>query len=148
VTQYNDLLTRLRTAMPTKVITIAVGNWSNLPAVAGASYSQLDQINLMCYDMDSPGNGYSWYNDALLQSGNLAVMTCDWRARAFTSAGVAASKIGVPDYRNLVVQKLDTAEDLHRFLIDQFHQGRAFVLEVMVVIILIIELVYAFRGKG
>ena len=95
VTQYNDLLTRLRTAMPTKVITIAVGNWSNLPAVAGASYSQLDQINLMCYDMDSPGNGYSWYNDALLQSGNLAVMTCDWRARAFTSAGVAASKIGV-----------------------------------------------------
>src|SRR5712672_965171 len=81
VTQYNDLLTRLRTAMPTKVITIAVGNWSNLPAVAGASYSQLDQINLMCYDMDRPGNGYSWYNDALLQSGNLAVMTCDWRAR-------------------------------------------------------------------
>jgi hypothetical protein len=61
---------------------------------------------------------------------------------------LAASKIGVPDYRNLVVQKLDTAEDLHRFLIDQFHQGRAFVLELMVVIILIIELVYAFRGKG
>jgi hypothetical protein len=61
---------------------------------------------------------------------------------------LAASKIGVPDYRNLVVQKLDTAEDLHRFLIDQFHQGRAFVLELMVVIILIIELIYAFRGKG
>src|SRR4029077_3023977 len=95
VTQYSDLLTRLRTAMPTKVITIAAGNWGGLPSVAGASYSQLDQINLMCYDMDSPANGYSWYNDALLQSGNSAVMTCDWRARAFTSAGVAASKIGI-----------------------------------------------------
>jgi Glycosyl hydrolases family 18/HYDIN/CFA65/VesB-like, Ig-like domain/Cep192 domain 4 len=95
VTQYSDLLTRLRTAMPTKVITIAAGNWGGLPSVAGASYSQLDQINLMCYDMDSPANGYSWYNDALLQSGNAAVMTCDWRARAFTSAGVAASKIGI-----------------------------------------------------
>jgi hypothetical protein len=61
---------------------------------------------------------------------------------------LAAAKIGVPDYRNLVVQKLETAEDLHRFLIDQFHQSRAFVLELMVVIILIIELVYVFRGKG
>jgi hypothetical protein len=61
---------------------------------------------------------------------------------------LAATKIGVPDYRNLVMQKLKTAEDLHTFLIDEFHQGRAFVLELMVVIILIIELVYAFRGKG
>ena len=31
---------------------------------------------------------------------------------------------------------------------DQFHQSRAFVLEVMVVIILLIELVYLFRGKS
>jgi len=95
VTQYSDLLTRLRNAMPAKTITIAAGNWGGLPSVAGASYSQLDQINLMCYDMDSPANGFSWYNDALLQSGNAAVSTCDWRARAFTSAGVAASKIGI-----------------------------------------------------
>jgi hypothetical protein len=61
---------------------------------------------------------------------------------------LAAVKIGVPDYRNLVMQKLKTAEDLHRFLIDEFHQSRAFILELLVVIILIIELVYAFRGKG
>jgi hypothetical protein len=61
---------------------------------------------------------------------------------------LAASKIGVPDYRNLVLQKLNTAEDLHRFLIDQYHQSRAFILELMVVIILIIELFYAFHGKG
>jgi hypothetical protein len=31
---------------------------------------------------------------------------------------------------------------------DQFHQSRAFVLEVLVVIILLIELGYLFRGKG
>jgi hypothetical protein len=31
---------------------------------------------------------------------------------------------------------------------DQFHQGRAFFLESMVVIILIIELVFLFRGIG
>jgi hypothetical protein len=46
-----------------------------------------------------------------------------------------------------VQEKLHTAEDLYRFMVDQFNQSRAFVLELMVVIILIIELVYFFRGK-
>jgi len=60
---------------------------------------------------------------------------------------LAAGRIGVPDYRNLVDQKLDTAGALYRSMMDRFHQGRAFVLELMVVIILIIELVFLFRGK-
>jgi len=61
---------------------------------------------------------------------------------------MAAGKVGVEDYKNLVKQKLDTAENLYRFMVDQFHQGRAFVLELLVVIILIIEIVFLFRGKG
>ena len=60
---------------------------------------------------------------------------------------LAASKVGVPDYKDLVTEKLQTAEDLYRFMVDQFNQSRAFVLELMVVVILIIELVYFFRGK-
>ena len=60
---------------------------------------------------------------------------------------LAAAKIGVPDYKDLVQQKLKTAEELYRFMVDQFNQSRAFVLELMVVIILIIELVMLFRGK-
>ena len=60
---------------------------------------------------------------------------------------LAAQKVGVPDYKNLVQQKLQTAEELYRFMVDEFNQSRAFVLELMVVIILIIELVYFFRGK-
>ena len=60
---------------------------------------------------------------------------------------LAASKVGVPDYKDLVKEKLQTAEDLYRFMVDQFNQSRAFVLELMVVIILVIELVYFFRGK-
>jgi hypothetical protein len=60
---------------------------------------------------------------------------------------LAASKIGVPDYKDLVKQKLDTAEELYRFMVDQFNQSRAFVLELMVVIILVIELVMLFSGK-
>jgi hypothetical protein len=61
---------------------------------------------------------------------------------------LAAAKVGVPDYKDLVTQKLQTAEDLYRFMVDQFNQSRAFVLELMVVIILVIELVFLFGGKA
>jgi hypothetical protein len=64
-------------------------------------------------------------------------------ARAYR---VAANRIGVTDYRNLVEQKLKTAGELYQFMVDEFHQARAFVLEVMVVAILVIELVHVFRG--
>ncbi len=61
---------------------------------------------------------------------------------------LCAAKVGVPDYKDLVKEKLQTAEDLYRFMVDQFNQSRAFVLELMVVVILIIELIYFFRGKS
>jgi hypothetical protein len=60
---------------------------------------------------------------------------------------IASAKVGVLDYEELVNQKLRTAHELYGFMIEQFQQGRAFVLELMVVIILIIELGYLFRGK-
>jgi hypothetical protein len=59
---------------------------------------------------------------------------------------LAASRVGVTDYKDLVQQKLQTAEELYRFMIDEFNQSRAFVLELMVVVILIIELIFFFRG--
>ncbi len=60
----------------------------------------------------------------------------------------AATKIGVNDYQVLVQEKLRTAEDLYAFMIEQFHQARGFVLELMVVLILIIELVFLFHGAS
>ncbi len=60
---------------------------------------------------------------------------------------LAADKIGVGDYRRLVDVKLLTASELYSFMMDQFHSSRAFVLELMVVVILVIELIYLFRGK-
>jgi len=60
---------------------------------------------------------------------------------------LAAAKVGVPDYKTLVNQKLQTAEELYSFMVEQFHQSRAFVLELMVVIILIIDLIFLFRGR-
>lgn len=60
---------------------------------------------------------------------------------------LAAAKVGVPDYKSLVNQKLHTAEELYRSLTDEFEASRGFILELLVVIILVIELVYLFRGK-
>lgn len=60
---------------------------------------------------------------------------------------LAASKVGVPDYKDLVTQKVRTAEELYRFMVDQFNQSRAFFLELTVVIILVVELIWLFRGK-
>ncbi|HUE04859.1 MAG TPA: hypothetical protein VMR62_35230 [Bryobacteraceae bacterium] len=60
---------------------------------------------------------------------------------------LAAAKVGVTDYRRLVDDKLHTAGELYQFMVDQFQQGRAFVLELLVVIILVIELVFLFEGK-
>jgi hypothetical protein len=60
--------------------------------------------------------------------------------------GVIAAKVGVPDYRRLVDQKLRTAGELYRFMVDEFNQTRSFILELIVVIILFIEIVALFRG--
>lgn len=60
---------------------------------------------------------------------------------------LAAARIGVPDYKDLVTGKIHLAEELYRFMVDQFNQSRAFFLELIVVIILIVELVFLFRGR-
>jgi hypothetical protein len=65
-------------------------------------------------------------------------------ARAYR---VAASRVGVPDYRNLVDQKLKIAGELYEVMVNEFHQARAFILEVMVVAILVIELIDVFSRR-
>jgi hypothetical protein len=59
---------------------------------------------------------------------------------------LCAGKIGVADYQLLVQEKLRTADELYDFMIDQFHQARGFLLEIIVVLILIIELFFLFAG--
>ena len=65
-------------------------------------------------------------------------------ARAYR---VAANRVGVPDYRNLVDQKLKIAGELYEVMVNEFHQARAFVLEAMVVAILVIELIHLFAWR-
>jgi hypothetical protein len=60
---------------------------------------------------------------------------------------LASARVGVPDYRALVEQKLRTAEELYHYMLDQFNHSRTFLLEMTVVIILLVELYLAFRGR-
>lgn len=60
---------------------------------------------------------------------------------------LCAREIGVTDFQASVHDKLQTADELYDFMIEQFHQARGFLLESIVVIILIIELFFLFRGK-
>ena len=61
---------------------------------------------------------------------------------------LASARLGVEDYRRLVESKLHTAGELYVFMMDQFHEGRAFVMELVIILILLIDLVFLFRGKG
>jgi hypothetical protein len=65
-------------------------------------------------------------------------------ARAYR---VAANRVGVPDYRYLVDEKLKIAGELYEFMVNEFHQARAFTLEAMVVAILVIELIHLFAWR-
>ncbi len=96
VSQYNDLLARLRGNLGSKAIYMDAGDWSGLPSVAQASQGALTGVNVMCYDMDN-GNIPSWFNSCVysLSSGQ---RSCDSRMAAFS--GVSSSKIvaGIPFY--------------------------------------------------
>jgi len=93
--QCASLFRLLRQAMPGKVVAADVNNDRESVAAASQAWPYLDQINVMCYDMDSPGNGFSWYNAPLSQGGNARLMACDWRVNPFLKAGVPASRIGI-----------------------------------------------------
>ena len=50
VASYVELLRRLRRALgPSKLISVAMGNWSQLETVAVQAQALVDHINVMCY---------------------------------------------------------------------------------------------------
>jgi hypothetical protein len=60
---------------------------------------------------------------------------------------LAASRMGVPEYRDLVEKKLNTAHELYDFMVDQFNEARTFVLEVAVAILALLDVLLLLRGK-
>jgi hypothetical protein len=59
---------------------------------------------------------------------------------------LVAARVGVPDWRDNVQEKLKTLDDIHRFAVEQTSASRATLLETTVVLILIIELVLLLTG--
>jgi hypothetical protein len=60
---------------------------------------------------------------------------------------MAATRMGVPDYRGLVDEKLRTLGELYDVMVDQFNEARSFVLEVGIAILCLLDVIFLFRGK-
>jgi hypothetical protein len=54
---------------------------------------------------------------------------------------LAASRIGVSEYRELVDEKLRTAGELYEFMVTEFNETRSFVLEVIVGILALMDVI-------
>jgi len=58
---------------------------------------------------------------------------------------MAAGRMGVKDYRDLVEEKVQAVGELYDFMVEQFNELRSFVLEVIVGILALIDVIYLFR---
>ena len=102
-TQYQNLIAAMRSALdnqypnPKKLLTTATyqdfGS-PGLPSVAANQAAHLDQVNVMCYDLDFWDSSHTWFVSSYNAYGG-PQGTCQAEMTAFTSAGVAAAKLGV-----------------------------------------------------
>lgn len=60
---------------------------------------------------------------------------------------MAAARMGVPEYRNLVEKKLGTVGELYDFMMDQFTEARSFVLEVLVTILALLDVILLWKYR-
>ena len=58
----------------------------------------------------------------------------------------AATRAGVPEYRDLVEKKLDTARELYDFMMAQFNEARLFLLEAAITILCFLDVLLLLRG--
>jgi hypothetical protein len=58
----------------------------------------------------------------------------------------AATRAGVPEYRDLVEKKLDTARELYDFMMAQFNETRLFLLEAAITVLCLLDVLLLLRG--
>jgi chitinase len=103
VAQYTLLITGLRTSLnlinPTALLTVAVASEA---ATIASLIDQIDQINVMTYDMSGAYTGWvTWYNAPLFNGGAVFPSNGDPLPSAsslistFLAAGIPANKIGI-----------------------------------------------------
>jgi len=54
---------------------------------------------------------------------------------------IAAARLGVNDYRNLVDEKLRTMAELYDFMVNEFNESRSFVLELAITVMALLDVV-------
>jgi hypothetical protein len=60
---------------------------------------------------------------------------------------LAASRVGVPEYRDLVEEKLKTARELYDFMVAQFNETRLFLLEAAITVLCLLDVLLLLRGR-
>lgn len=60
---------------------------------------------------------------------------------------MAATRMGVPDYRNLVDEKLRTVGELYDVMVDQFNEARSFIVEFAIAILALLDVLFLLRLK-
>ena len=60
---------------------------------------------------------------------------------------LAAARMGVQDYRNLVDEKLATFGELYDSMVDRFNETRSFVIELLIAILAAIDVILLFRWR-
>jgi hypothetical protein len=59
----------------------------------------------------------------------------------------AATRAGVPEYRDLVERKLDTARELYDFMMAKFNETRLFLLEAAITVLCLLDVLLLLRGR-
>jgi hypothetical protein len=60
---------------------------------------------------------------------------------------LAATRMGVPDYRNLVDEKLRTVGELYDVMVDQFNEARSFIVEFAIAILCLLDVIFLLRMR-
>ncbi len=102
-TLYQHMISQVASELPDKTFMMDVYIDPNLQSTAVAMRNTLHGINIMCYDMDNSGAGYTWYNDAVTRKPGDDVdfkRSCNDYFEYFHNAGVPADKLGagIPFY--------------------------------------------------
>jgi len=61
---------------------------------------------------------------------------------------LAATRLGVDDYRNLVDEKLRTVGELYTFMTDQFNEARSFVVDLGIAVLCLLDVILLLKGFG
>ena len=60
---------------------------------------------------------------------------------------LAATRMGVPDYRKLVEDKLKAMGELYDVMVNEFNEARSFVLELAITILALLDVIFLFRDR-